>query len=87
MANLVNYQASMLEINKGKQVTVNLISGQTQLYLHDIDHDCNGFTVYICHSAKRPRKPYERTELSYMHNLHANLDKGYYFVDPIRIIL
>lgn len=78
--NLTVGQTEMININLGKKVKVNLLSDVKELYIHGACQ-MNGEFRYIMHSAKNPR-----TEFNDENGIHYNIQKGYYFVDPMRII-
>ena len=80
--NLNVAQSKMVELNKGKQVEVYLSTETINLYIHGGDNILDGEFRYIMHKAKNPRKIYDG-ELS----INENINRGYYFVQPFKIIL
>lgn len=77
-----NGEARMVELNKGKRVNVNLLSDEFELYIHGGDMFQGQFR-YVMHKAKNPRSEYQKGH----ENVHANVNKGWFIVDPMRIIL
>ena len=76
------YELEMVKINKGKKVKVCLTLGEDELYIHGGDV-MQGEFRYIMHKAKNPRSEYQPGH----ENIHLNVNKGWFIVDPIRIVL
>lgn len=85
--NLVNFQHEIVTRNFGKKVKVALLGGDVkELVIHGgVSFDQFGGFRYVMHTAKTPRKPFQEVEGCIIH--HANIHAGYYFVDPINIVL
>lgn len=77
-------EAEMTMLNLFKQVEVKMTSGDTvTMNILGGTRFIGGEFRYVCHTAKRPRKPYIHEDIA----LHANIQAGYYMVDPMNIIL
>lgn len=76
-------QHKALELNKGKTVKVYLIGGEIRELTIQGAIDYTGEFRYIMHKAKNPRNPFIDDRLA----LHENIAHGYYYIDPMRIIL
>ncbi len=79
--NLTVGNAKMVDINLGKKVNVELLSGPKELIIH------GGTTImgefrYIMHTAKKPKRGLEEDMV-----IHDFIARGYYLVDAARIIL
>jgi hypothetical protein len=85
--NLTNGQATNVEMNLGKRVSVRLLSGEVvELTIHGGINLMEAFK-YVMHTAKRPRKEFYYLEGADSVTMHSNIRAGYYFVDPLSIIL
>jgi hypothetical protein len=80
-SNLNNGQRRSVENNLGKNVNVDLLGTTYSLNVHGGVIFAEEFR-YVMHKAKRPRKPFN-SEAS----VHENIGYGYYFVNPMHIIL
>ena len=79
-------QRKMVELNKGKKVNVqHNIGGTEELIIHD-GTIFQGVFRYVMHTAKNPRTKFENSE-NMQYELHHWVSKGYYFIDPLKIIL
>jgi hypothetical protein len=86
MANLTVGMEYCLNANKGKKVKVLLLSGEVKEFniFDGVNYD-NHFR-YIMHTAKNPRKPFLK-DSEFSSTMHENIKRGYYYIEPMRIIL
>ena len=79
---LCNEELECAKLNVGKTVTVNLISDTKVLNILGATKFMGEFR-YVMHKAKNPRNNFIHEDIAML----ANIGHGYYFVDPMRIII